>query len=62
MGGEKAEAEGVAGWPRWPSLPDEEEEGGDEEEEIFVYIDYDLYSDVWHEPTGDWKPFPAGYR
>ena len=28
----------------------------------FVYIDYDLYSDVWHEPTGDWKPFPAGYR
>ena len=33
LGGEKAEAEGVAGWPRWPSLPDEEEEGGDEEEE-----------------------------
>ena len=63
LGGEKAEAEGVAGWPRWPSLPDEEE-GGDEAEEgeIFVYIDYDLYSEVWHEPTGDWKPFPAGYR
>jgi hypothetical protein len=43
-------AEGAEGWVAWPSLL-----AHGEEEEVYVVVEYDMRTDVWSEPTGDWS-------